>query len=215
MTRRTDPPARPGRSAPSGRSARPGRPARSGRPAPPAGADRSAEISDARLGSGTGRSAADWFALLDRADAARLSHERIARLLIDDHEVAPWWAQVITVRYEQGRGLPSPGLQPDGSYAVAVGRSLRGEPLELLELLVDRLAGYVEGVQATVVRSATRPSAEWTLSNGDVLTVAVSPSTGGKCSVAVTQARLRLPERVQPVREGLAQALGVMVDRQN
>jgi len=172
-------------------------------------------VSDARLGSGTGRSAADWFALLDGARATRLSHERIAHLLMVDHEVAPWWAQVITVRYEQARGLPSPGLQPDGSYAVTLGRSLRGEPAELLELLVSRLAEYTGGAAPVTSRPGGRPTAEWTLSNGDVLTITVTPSTGGKCAVALTQGRLRLPERVQPVREALTAALDVMVDRQN
>jgi hypothetical protein len=48
-----------------------------------------------------------------------------------------------------------------------------------------------------------------------VLTIAVTPSSGGKCAVALTQGRLRLPERVQPVREALTEALGVMLDRQN
>jgi hypothetical protein len=172
-------------------------------------------VSDARVGSGTGRSVTDWFALLDGAQATRLSHERIARLLTVEHEVAPWWAQVITVRYEQARGLPSPGLQSDGSYAVTLGRSLRGEPVELLELLELRLAEYTGGATPVTSRPGGRPTAEWTLANGDVLTIAVTPSSGGKCAVALTQGRLRLPERVQPVREALTEALGVMLDRQN
>jgi hypothetical protein len=172
-------------------------------------------VSDARVGSGTGRSVADWFALLDGARATRLSHEQIARLLTDDHEVSAWWAQVITVRYEQARGLPSPGLQPDGSYAVTLGRSLRGEPVELLELLELRLTDYTGGATPVLSRPGGRPTAEWTLANGDVLTIAVTPSSGGKCAVALTQGRLRLPERVQPVREALTEALGVMLDRQN
>ncbi|MGY3261856.1 hypothetical protein [Frigoribacterium sp. 2355] len=172
-------------------------------------------LSDARLGSGTGRSAAEWFALLDAAGAARLSHEQISRLLVDEFEVVPWWAEGITVRYEQERGVEPPGRQPDGSYAVTVGRSLRGAPLELFDLAVDRFARYAGGPPEVVARSATRPTADWTLAHGDTLRLQVVSTAGPKCSVSLTQGSLRLPERVQPVKEGLTRAFGVMSDRQN
>ncbi|NRD27027.1 hypothetical protein [Frigoribacterium sp. VKM Ac-2836] len=172
-------------------------------------------LSDARLGSGTGRSAAEWFTLLDAAGATRLSHEQIARLLVDEFEVVPWWAEGITVRYEQERGVEPPGRQPDGSYAVTVGRSLRGGALELFDLAVDRFARYAGGRPETVVRSATRPTADWTLAHGETLRLRVVSTDGPKCSVSLVQGDLRLPERVQPVKEGLTRAFGVMTDRQN
>ncbi len=172
-------------------------------------------LSDARLGSGTGRSAAEWFARLDAAGATRLSHEQISRLLVDEFEVVPWWAEGITVRYEQERGVEPPGRQPDGSYAVTVGRSLRGGALELFDLAVDRFARYAGGPPELVARSATRPTADWTLAHGDTLRLRVVSTDGPKCSVSLTQGSLRLPERVQPVKEGLTRAFGVMGDRQN
>lgn len=172
-------------------------------------------LSDARLGSGTGRSAAEWFARLDAAGATRLSHEQISRLLVDEFEVVPWWAEGITVRYEQERGVEPPGRQSDGSYAVTVGRSLRGEALELFDLAVARFAGYAGGPPEAVTRSATHPTADWTLAHGDTLRLRVVSTAGPKCSVSLTQGSLRLPERVQPVKEGLTRAFGVMSDRQN
>ena len=172
-------------------------------------------LSDARLGSGTGRSAAEWFARLDAAGATRLSHEQISRLLVDEFEVVPWWAEGITVRYEQERGVEPPGRQPDGSYAVTVGRSLRGGALELFDLAVARFAGYAGGPPEVVTRSATHPTADWTLAHGDTLRLRVVSTAGPKCSVSLTQGSLRLPERVQPVKEGLTRAFGVMSDRQN
>lgn len=172
-------------------------------------------LSDARLGSGTGRSAAEWFVRLDAAGATRLSHEQISRLLVDEFEVVPWWAEGITVRYEQERGVEPPGRQPDGSYAVTVGRSLRGGALELFDLAVARFAGYAGGPPEAVTRSATHPTADWTLAHGDTLRLRVVSTAGPKCSVSLTQGSLRLPERVQPVKEGLTRAFGVMSDRQN
>jgi len=172
-------------------------------------------VSDARLASGTGRSAEQWFALLDGAGARERSHAQIARLLVDEFEVAAWWAQSITVRYEQARGMRLPGQQPDGTFEVSVSRSLRGEPLELLELGVVRFAAYAGGPPESTSRSAAHPTARWTLEHGDSLQLRVSPGGGGKCAVSLTHGRLRLPERVEPVRERLTAAFGVMTDRQN
>jgi hypothetical protein len=172
-------------------------------------------ISDARLASGTGRSSEQWFALLDGADATRLSHTQIARLLVDEHEVPDWWAQSITVRYEQARGMRLPGQQPDGTFSVGVSRSLRGEPLELLDLGVERFAGFAGSAPEATSRSAAHPTARWQLEGGVRLQLMVSPGTGGKCSVSLTQSRLRLPERVEPAREAMTRAFRVMGDRQN
>lgn len=202
--------------APSGPGRQGGSPGVGGADGVPGPAGGGAQrLSDARLGSGTGRSAAEWFARLDAAGATRLSHEQISRLLVDEFEVVPWWAEGITVRYEQERGLETPGRQPDGSYAVTVGRSLRGRPLELFDLAVERLAAYAGGPPGAVTRSATRPTADWTLTHGDTLRLRVVPTDGPKCQVTLTQGGLRLPERVQPVKEGLTRAFGVMSDRQN
>jgi hypothetical protein len=176
---------------------------------------RPAVISDARLASGTGRGSEQWFALLDAADATRLSHAQIARLLVDEHEVPGWWAQSITVRYEQARGMRLPGQQPDGTFSVAVSRSLRGGPLELLDLGVERFASFAGGAPEATSRSVGHPTARWRL-EGDVrLQLMVSPGTGDKCSVSLTQSRLRLPERVEPAREAMTRAFRVMGDRQN
>ncbi|WP_054146906.1 hypothetical protein [Frigoribacterium sp. RIT-PI-h] len=172
-------------------------------------------LSDARLGSGTGRGAAEWFARLDAAGATRLSHEQISRLLVDEFEVVPWWAEGITVRYEQERGIEPPGRQPDGSYAVTVGRSLRGGPLALFDLAVGRFARCAGGPPEVGARAATRPTADWTLAHGDTLRLQVVSTGGPKGSVSLTQGGLRLPERVQPVKEGLTRAFDVMGDRQN
>ncbi|NIJ04906.1 hypothetical protein [Frigoribacterium faeni] len=172
-------------------------------------------ISDARLASGTGRSSEQWFALLDGADATRLSHTQIARILVDEHEVPGWWAQSITVRYEQARGMRLPGQQADGTFSVSVSRSLRGGPLELLDLGVERFAEFAGGAPEATSRSAAHPTARWRLEGEVLLQLTVSPGTGGKCSVSLTQSRLRLPERVEPAREAMTRAFRVMGDRQN
>jgi len=62
-------------------------------------------ISDAAVQSKTGRVWSEWFAQLDKEGAARLAHREIAAALRDRHGLSGWWSQMVTVAYEQARGL--------------------------------------------------------------------------------------------------------------
>jgi hypothetical protein len=53
----------------------------------------------------TGKSWAEWFALLDAAGAAELDHKGIVAVLAQRHGVGPWWQQMVTVAYEKARGM--------------------------------------------------------------------------------------------------------------
>ncbi len=76
-------------------------------------------VSDDAVRNATGRTWAAWFELLDADGAVELGHTEIARLLIDDHGVPGWWAQSVTVAYEQARGRRAPGQRPDGWEVTA------------------------------------------------------------------------------------------------
>ena len=115
--------------------------------------------------------------------------------------------------YEDVRARHADGF----TVAVTGGPSIdvSGVPTDESNLAIDRFAGYAGGRPVAVVRSAAGPTAEWALAHGDTLHLRVVPTGGPKCSVTLTQGGLRLPERVQPVKEGLTRAFGVMGDRQN
>jgi hypothetical protein len=52
-------------------------------------------------------------------DATKRPHPEIARRLSAEHGVDGWWAQGITVSYEQARGMRAPGERPDGFSVTA------------------------------------------------------------------------------------------------
>jgi len=56
----------------------------------------------------TGKGWADWFTILDEWGAAEHGHTASARHLHDAYGISPWWAQAVTVRYENERGLRLP-----------------------------------------------------------------------------------------------------------
>lgn len=71
-------------------------------------------ISDARVEEKTGRAPKAWFALIDKAGGAKLSHAEIARLLYGKHKLEGWWAQMVTVAYERERGRRVVNQKPGG-----------------------------------------------------------------------------------------------------
>ena len=71
----------------------------------------------------TGKSWAEWFALLDAAGAAELDHKGIVAVLAQRHGVGPWWQQMVTVAYEQARGKREKQDSDDG-YQVDVSKTL-------------------------------------------------------------------------------------------
>jgi len=73
-----------------------------------------AGISDAAVKARTGRSWPEWFAILDEAGAVEIGHKGIVALISEYHRIGPWWRQMITVAYEQERGLREKHQTPQG-----------------------------------------------------------------------------------------------------
>jgi uncharacterized protein YndB with AHSA1/START domain len=80
-------------------------------------------MSDEAVKAGTGKTWKQWFALLDKAGAKKMNHQQIVKYLSGAHEVGPWWQQMVTVSYEQARGLRELHQKPDG-YQISVSRTI-------------------------------------------------------------------------------------------
>jgi hypothetical protein len=75
----------------------------------------------------TGKAWEEWLRLLDSAGAKNLAHKDIALLLARQFRVPDWWSQMVTVGYEQARGLRAVNQRADG-YAANTSRTI-GTPL--------------------------------------------------------------------------------------
>ncbi len=84
----------------------------------------------------TGKSWAQWFALLDAAGAADLDHKGIVAVLAQRHGVGPWWQQMVTVAYEQARGKREKQEADDG-YQVDVSKILELPLAKLFRFWVE------------------------------------------------------------------------------
>lgn len=127
-------------------------------------AEQTERISDALLGERTGRGWAHWFALLDDWGATGRTHTEIARWLVTTHEVPGWWAQTITVGYEQARGLRAPGQRRGGGFSASGSRTVAVPVRRLFDAFADDTLRRRWLPDAVSVRTATAPKtfrADW------------------------------------------------------
>jgi hypothetical protein len=122
-------------------------------------------VSDALVRERTGRGWGEWFVLLDAWGATGRTHAEIARWLVDTHEVAGWWAQSLTVGYEQARGLRAPGQRRGGGFSAAGSRTVAVPVRRLFDAFADDALRRRWLPDAAVrVRTATAPRtfrADW------------------------------------------------------
>ncbi|TNH31099.1 hypothetical protein FHG89_04110 [Micromonospora orduensis] len=134
-------------------------------PSPPPTAAQTERIADDLVRARTGRGWAEWFALLDAASATERTHTEIARHLVAEHDVSGWWAQSITVGYEQARGLRAPGQRRGGGFEASASRTVAVPAPRLFEAFADETARarWLPDVEVRV-RTATAPRsfrADW------------------------------------------------------
>ena len=93
--------------------------------------------SDTVVRANTGKSWDEWFAVLDRWGAVERPHAEIARWVGEEHGVGGWWAQGVTVAYEQARGLRAPGQRRGGLFEVNVSKTVAVPVEHLYEAFID------------------------------------------------------------------------------
>jgi uncharacterized protein YndB with AHSA1/START domain len=80
-------------------------------------------MSDDAVHAKTGKTWKEWFTILDRAGAKKMSHQQIVKYLDAEQGVGPWWRQMVTVTYERARGLRDVHQKPSG-YEISVSRTI-------------------------------------------------------------------------------------------
>jgi hypothetical protein len=81
-------------------------------------------MSDKSVKERTGKLWADWFKILDKAGAKKWPHREIAAYLTHKQKVGPWWGQMISVSYEQARGLREKFQKCDGEFSASCSRTI-------------------------------------------------------------------------------------------
>jgi hypothetical protein len=151
-------------------------------------------VSAEAVAAATGKRWDEWFELLDGWAGTQRSHAEIARWLADEHGVAGWWAQSVTVEYEKARGMRAPGQRPDG-WEVSASKTV--------SVSVERLyAAFTEDAERERwlpgadlrLRTATAPkSARYDWEDGSTRVVAWFEPKGDAKSL-ISLAHQKLPD---------------------
>lgn len=148
--------------------------------------------SDAAMRKATGRSHAEWFALLDAWGATGHTHTEIAEWLATTHGVPGWWRQSITVDYERARGMRGKHQMSDG-FSVSVTRTVGVTGERALAVFTDEairdrwLPGAPMQPRPTQARLTAR--FDWADPASRVV-VTIVPRGADRSTVAVSHERL-------------------------
>jgi uncharacterized protein YndB with AHSA1/START domain len=83
-----------------------------------------AGMSEASVVKKTGHGFDHWFAVLDAFGVPDRGHNAAATHLYEEHGVPGWYCQMITVAYEQARGLRRPNQSCTGDFQVSVSKAV-------------------------------------------------------------------------------------------
>jgi uncharacterized protein YndB with AHSA1/START domain len=143
----------------------------------------------------TGKAWDQWLAILDKAGAVAMPHKAIARMLAEKFSVPPWWSQMVTVGYEQARGLREAHQKPDG-FAASASRTVQASLDRLYGAWADpRLRSLWMGEAPVTVRRATDGKSmriTWA-AGGSRVDVNFYPVGAGKSRVQVEHGKLGDP----------------------
>jgi hypothetical protein len=162
--------------------------------------ERHGGISSDAVKAKTGRGWNEWIAALDRAGANKWPHKQIAEFVHTEFGIPGWWSQMVTVGYEQAKGLrekhqTSRGYQASASKTIAV-------PIaKLYKAWSDpRLRGkWLIGAKSMAIRKATPNKAmriTWTDGKTSV-EVGFYAKGAAKSQVAVQHSKLASAKDVE------------------
>jgi len=118
----------------------------------------------AAIEQATGRSWDGWVSLLNAQSAAELTHKELAKRVNEELagmavDNSGWWAQGITVAYEQHIGRRLPGQLANGLFELAVSKAVARPRDELFPAVVKwfESQGKLNGVAPQKPRTSETP----------------------------------------------------------
>lgn len=164
----------------------------------------------------TNRTWEEWLQFMEAIGAKHLSHHEIATKVLEEMdgkiENLGWWAQSVTVAYEQYTGHRAPGQRPDGTFQTSVSKAT---PLGMQELINQwvNFATTDTDVLALIAKEARVSGTEnritWRTKahDGSEIRVTSEPKKDGTASIIAVQMGLQTNELNQEAKSKWASIL--------
>ena len=165
----------------------------------------------------TRRSWKQWLAFFEDIGAQDLDHAEIARAVQAELDgvvdSADWWAQAVTVAYEQQIGRRLPGQRSDGTFQTSVSKATKLGMQELMDAWVAFAASdptVTTSIAAEPRVSGSEKRLTWRVkaADGSSIVVTSEPKKNGTATIVATQAGLTSHERNLEAKETWAEVVG-------
>lgn len=164
-------------------------------------------VSEAAVVRKTGHGWEHWLVVLDAFDVKKNGHRAATEHLHQKHGVDEWWSQMVTVGYEQKRGLRELRQKADG-FSASASRTIAAALSRVMDAFEDKGLAERWLPRGVVAHKVTRPpmkdgrptkpgSARMTWSDGTkTLSVWISDKSGkdGAVKTAVQVQHDKLPD---------------------
>ena len=151
----------------------------------------------------TNRTWDEWVRYMDSIDAKNLSHHEIATKVLEELDGKidnlGWWAQSVTVAYEQYIERRIPGQRPDGTFQTSVSKATKLRMNDLMDKWVNFAArdeDVLTVIAGDVRVSGTEKRITWRTKAGDGSEIRVTsePKKDGTASIIAVQMGLQTDE---------------------
>jgi len=149
-------------------------------------------IGDEAVSTRTSKTWAQWFELLDRAGAKKMGHREIVAVIAGRHpEIGGWWAQMVTVAYEQARGKREKHEKPEG-FQIGAARTAAVPVTALYRAWTEERTRrrWLSGARFSVRKATGNRSLRMAWSDGSRVDVNFYAKGPGKSQVAVQHGKL-------------------------
>ncbi|MFN8286951.1 MAG: DUF4287 domain-containing protein [Chitinophagales bacterium] len=147
----------------------------------------------------TGKDWQAWFKILDKEKANQLPHKEIAALLYSKYKLPAWWAQMITVGFEQARGLRVKNQNSSGQFSAGVSKTFSVKATELYRLIADETERQKWLKGKPEIRTATKDKnlrANFSKKTAN-LEFALFKKAEGKTQLVITETKLKDKQAVE------------------
>lgn len=174
---------------------------------------KTAGIGDAAVKKATGKTWAQWLRILDAAGAKKMTHKDIAANLRDKYpDLGGWWAQMVTVGYEQARGMRLKHEKCDG-FAAGASKTVGVPVAELFRAFKDkrRRGRWLPETELEIRKATPNKSLRITWSDGQSsVNVNFYEKGAGKSQIAIQHEKLPNAKSAERLKKFWRARLGEM-----
>lgn len=152
-------------------------------------------IPDKTIEKATGMPWQAWFERMEKMGARDLTHKEIATNLVGQYQAPGWWAQFLTVRYEQVIGRRKVGQNSKGEFSVAVSKTLPGTMNEAFHWWLAIIQSKSEFNGVEILSSSTTETEKWrhyraALKDGSRIIIGIYAKSPAKAGLGLQHVKL-------------------------